>query len=86
MIEAVVKVNDPSGMHARPAGEIVRIVKNYPGCSVTLDNGSRKAGANSILGILSLGLKCGMDVTVRAEGENETVALEAVTSFISSLK
>lgn len=86
MIEAIVKVNDPAGMHARPAGDLVKLVKQYPGCAVSLDNGIRKVNANSILSILSLGLKCGAEVTVRAEGENEASALEAITSFIASLK
>lgn len=73
-------------MHARPAGELVKIVKQFPGCAITLDNGVRKVNANSILSILSLGLKNGAVVTVRAEGENEDAALEAVTTFIADLK
>lgn len=86
MIEAAVKISDPAGMHARPAGELVKIVKNFPGCTVTLDNGARKVNAGSILSILSLGLKCGAEATVRAEGISEEAALDAVTSFFASLK
>lgn len=86
MKESTIKVNDPAGMHARPAGELVKIIKQYPGCSVTLDNGTRKVNAGSILSILSLGLKYGAEATLRAEGENEDAAFEAVNSFFASLK
>lgn len=72
-------------MHARPAGDLVKIVKNFPGCTVTLDNGVRKVNAGSILSVLSLGLKCGAKVTVRAEGASEEAALEAVTTFFANL-
>lgn len=85
MKEKKVMIADPAGMHARPAGELVKIVKGCPGCTVTLDNGARKVSAASILSILSLGLKCGAEVTVRAEGGDEDAALKAVTEFICSL-
>lgn len=86
MKESVLTVNDPAGMHARPAGELVKIVKNYPGCAVTLDNGTRKVNAGSILSILSLGLKCGAEVTVRAEGADEDAAIEAISAFVRNMK
>lgn len=86
MKEAEIIITDPAGMHARPAGELVKAVKNCPGCTVTLDNGVRKVNASSILSILSLGLKCGATVTVRAEGENEEAVLGTVAGLIGSLK
>lgn len=86
MIQTKLSINDPAGMHARPAGELARLVKTFPGCSITLDNGVRKVNANSVLSILSLGLKHGAEVTICAEGENEEAAIGAVTAFISALK
>lgn len=86
MKEAKLIITDPAGMHARPAGELVKAVKGFPGCTVTLDNGMRKVSASSILSILSLGLKCGSEVTVRTEGENEETVLGTVAGLIGSLK
>ena len=86
MKESKLIITDPAGMHARPAGDLVRLVRNYPGCNVTLDNGVRKVSAASILSILSLGLKCGAEVIVRTDGGDEAATLEAVTGFIGSLK
>lgn len=85
MKQSILTINDPAGMHARPAGELVKIIKTFPGCTVTLDNGVRKANAASILSILSLGLKCGASVTVCAEGEREDEALKTVSDYIGNL-
>ena len=86
MKQFIATINDPAGMHARPAGELVKLVKTFAGCIISLDNGARKVNANSILSILSLGLKKGAQITVCAEGENEDAAIDAVKEFLLNLK
>ena len=70
-----------NGLHARPAGELVNMIKGLES-RVTLRTEAREAEARSILSILSLGLKCGTAVTVTAEGPDEERAAEQVAAFL----
>ena len=70
-----------NGLHARPAGELVNMIKGLES-RVSLGNGSRQVDGRSILSILSLGLKCGTAVTVTAEGSDEERAAEQVAAFL----
>ena len=74
----------PNGMHARPAGELVKLAKSLDG-KVTLATEVKSVSATSMLGILSLGLKSGAEITVTAEGGNEEANLTAVVDFIAAL-
>lgn len=73
-----------NGMHARPASELVKLAKGLDS-KIMLSNGVKQISATSMLGILSLGLKCGTEVTVSAEGGNEAENAQAVASFLSSV-
>lgn len=79
-----VTVQAPNGLHARPVGEIVRIVKSFAGTTVSLSTGAKTVSAASILGILSLGLKAGTEVEVSAEGPQEAAAVAALVRIIES--
>ena len=57
MTQETITIEAPSGLHARPVTELVRLVKSFAGTKVTLSTASREVRANSMLSILSLGLK-----------------------------
>jgi len=86
MKQFLATINDPAGMHARPAGEFVRLVKNFPECSITLDNGIKRVNANSIISILSLGLKTGAKLSVTADGADEESAIHALSEFFENMR
>lgn len=89
MTEKNIILNAPNGMHARPAGELVKLVKSLEGVKLSLDNGVKSVNAASMLSILSLGLKNGSSVTVKAEGTSpdaEAAAVETLCSFIEAIK
>ncbi len=79
-----VTIRAAHGMHARPAAEFVNLVKSL-GLAVSLRSGARSVSAASILGILSLGLKCGAEVEIVAQGKNARTGVETITSFIENL-
>ena len=83
VVEREVIVVPEAGLHARPAKEIV---KKARGCSsnITLAKGSREANAQSLMKLMALGAKKGDRVLIRAEGEDEVAAIEAVAGLISS--
>ncbi len=80
-----VVVAAPNGLHARPVGEIVRIAKSFPDSVVTVTSGEKTVKATSMLSILSLGLKKGVEVEVSADGGNEAGAVKAIVNLIQSV-
>ena len=80
-----ITIGAPNGLHARPAGELVRMVKSFDGTGITLATKAKKVNAASILSVLSLGLKAGTEVEISAEGPREEEALAAVVSFLTQL-
>ena len=82
MITKTVTITSPDGLHARPAGELVRTVKSFAGTTVTLATSVKKVNAAGMLSVLSLGLKAGTVVEIAADGPQETEALDAVVGII----
>lgn len=75
-------VTDADGIHARPAGLLVRVVKPLSS-QVFLSCGEKTADARKLLAVMSLGVRCGDTLTVRVSGENEKQDAQAVKSFLS---
>ena len=73
-------IKDPIGIHARPAGILGKKAKEYAAKITGAVNG-KEAEATKLLALMSLGVKCGDEVTVRAEGTDEMVAIEELKKF-----
>jgi len=76
----VVIVN-PSGLHARPAAEIVERATRFD-AEVTIDAGGRQASALSITQVIALGANVGDQVSVSATGDEAEEALAAVLAVL----
>ena len=74
-------ITDPLGMHARPAGLFVKEAAKYP-CKVTIAKDGKEVDAKKILGVMSLGVKQGMTVTITTDGDQEAEAKEALEAFL----
>lgn len=74
-------IRDPMGIHARPAGELVKAAAGFP-CNVTIEKDGRAVDAKRIMGVMSLGVKCGMEITLKTEGEQEDAAIDALSKFL----
>lgn len=74
-------ITDPMGIHARPAGELVKAAAAFP-CIVTIEKDGRAVDAKRIMGVMSLGVKAGMEITLRTEGEQEDEAMDALSKFL----
>ena len=84
MVSKTILLGAPNGMHARPAGELVKLAKGLDG-KVTLATAVKSVSATSMLGILSLGLKSGAEITVTADGGSEQANLDSVVDFIANI-
>ena len=74
-------VTDNEGIHARPAGELVKLVKGFQS-SVTLEKEGKSVDFRKLLALMGLGVKKGHEVTFTFEGEDEAAACEAVSKFM----
>lgn len=75
-------IHAPEGLHARPATSLIRLAKGFK--SITeLKKGDKVIKLNSMLNILSMGLKGGDTVTIFITGEDEQDAGEAINKFFT---
>ncbi len=78
MISKHVKI--PKDLHARPATLLIQKVQEFPDTKVWLVNNGKKIQTNSLIGILSMGLKKDDEIIMEVEGEEETA--EILKDFI----
>jgi phosphocarrier protein HPr len=83
MPERTVTVASAHGLHARPASLFVQAVNNS-GLSVQLTKGDKALNAASILGVISLGIEHGDEVTLSAEGDNADTVLDELAAFLAT--
>lgn len=73
-------ITDSVGIHARPAGLLVKAAAAYKS-KITITKGEKSAEAKKLMALMGLGVKCGDTVTVSIEGEDEDIAASAIESF-----
>ncbi|MBD5546356.1 MAG: HPr family phosphocarrier protein [Lachnospiraceae bacterium] len=78
-------ITDPVGIHARPAGLLVKEAKQYDS-TITITRDGKSADAKKLMALMSLGVKQGDTVTVDVEGgDEETVAAKMEDFFKNNL-
>lgn len=74
-------ITDPEGIHARPAGLLVKAVKEFA-CDIKIAKGEKAMNCKAIFGVMGLGVKNGDEVTLTFDGTDEDVACEAISKFM----
>lgn len=76
-------IKDELGIHARPAGLLVKEAKKYESeCTITKDGKTKKL--TQLMMLMSLGVKQGETVTVTVEGADEDVAIAGLKEFFEA--
>lgn len=75
-------IRDPVGIHARPAGEMARLLQGLD-CRVTVRCGEKTADGRSILDWMSLGAAHGTELHLSAEGRDANEALVRLKKFMN---
>lgn len=83
MPEITLTVTHEVGLHARPAALFVKKAGQF-GADVRVSHDESEVNAKSILQVLTLGVEQGAVITVRAEGEDASEALEALRTLVES--
>lgn len=76
-------INDPIGIHARPAGLLVKCASGFES-EITLECGGKSADAKRIFAVMGLGVKNGDEVIVTANGTDEDKACEALRELFAA--
>ncbi len=74
-------VNNPEGIHARPAGILVKEAQKYD-CEVTLVKAGKQADLKRLFAVMGLGVKQGAEVEVRVAGSDEEQAAAELAAFM----
>jgi phosphocarrier protein HPr len=80
MIEHELTVTNRLGLHARATAKLVQTVSGFK-CNITVAAKGREVNAKSIMGVMLLAAGQGSHVVVRADGEDEQAAIDAVTAL-----
>jgi phosphocarrier protein HPr len=83
MPERTVTIASAHGLHARPASLFVQAV-TASGLPVALTKGEKTLNAASILGVISLGIEHGDQVTLKAEGESADAVLDSLVELLTT--
>ena len=77
-------ITDPVGIHARPAGILVKEIKKFAGSTVTISKGEKSVNALKLMALMGMGIKQGDTVTVSVEGGDEEGVAAAIQDFFKN--
>ena len=81
MTERNIEIKNKLGLHARAAAKLVHTSARFKS-DIKIRKGDEEVDGKSILGILLLAAGRGSTITVRAHGEDENAALDAIQELI----
>ena len=74
-------ISDPLGLHARPAGMLVKAAAGFAS-TVTVTAPTGKADAKRLMAVMRLAAKQGMELTITVEGTDEEAAAASLQEFL----
>ena len=83
MISETVVIQNKVGLHSRPATSFIQKANEYK-CSVWIEKNERRVNAKSLLGVLSLGVLQGTEISIITDGPDEVDAIDAMVSLVNS--
>lgn len=83
MKELAYTITDPDGIHARPAGMLVKKMQEFKS-DVNIAKSGKGASAKKLFQVMKLGVKCGDAIVVTAQGEDEDEAVAAARAILEA--
>lgn len=81
MKEFTFTITDPQGIHARPAGLLIKEAKKYES-KITIAKGARTGDVKKIFAVMALGAKQGEEIKITVDGADEDTASAAMEAFL----
>ena len=76
-------IKDEIGLHARPAGMLVKEARKYKS-RIVIKCGEKSAEAIKLMALMSICIKCGNTITVEVNGEDESLCAENLKEFFKT--
>ncbi len=83
MIRKPVRINLNTGLEARPVAQLVQVASQF-NSEIYVESGKKKVNAKSIMGMMTLGLDMGEEITLSANGEDEAEAMASMEEYLNS--
>ena len=81
MVSKTLTVVNPPGLHLRPAGVLSQTAMKFK-CDVIIECGEKRIIAKSVLNVMAAGIKCGTEINLICDGEDEEAAMKTLTEAI----
>ncbi|SFL35546.1 phosphocarrier protein [Lachnospiraceae bacterium KH1T2] len=75
------KITDEVGLHARPAGLLVKAAKQYKS-DIKIEYNGKSSSAKALMAIMAMGIMKDAVIKVSVEGEDEAEAFEGIKKFM----
>ena len=79
MIKKPITINLSTGLEARPVAQLVQF-----NSEIYVEIGKKRVNAKSIMGMMTLGLDAGEEITLSANGEDEEAAMAGIEQYLSN--
>lgn len=83
MIKKTITINMSTGLEARPVAQLVQVASQFDS-DIHVEVGKKKVNAKSIMGMMTLGLDVGEEITVSITGDDEEAAMSSIVKFLSN--
>ena len=83
MTRKTIRIELASGLEARPVAMLVQIASQFES-SIYVENEGARFNAKSIMGMMTLGLSSGEEITVSADGKDEGAAIREIEKNLST--
>lgn len=83
MLSKTLTVVNPSGLHLRPAGVLSQTAMKFKS-DIIIEYGEKRIVAKSVLNVMAAGIKCGAEINLICDGEDEAAAMKTMTEAIES--
>ncbi|MDO5406819.1 MAG: HPr family phosphocarrier protein [Eubacteriales bacterium] len=85
MLKKTITIGLSSGLEARPVAMLVQIASQYDSM-IYVENQNARVNAKSIMGMMTLGMGSGEEITVSADGADEGAAMDEIEKYLMGEK
>ncbi|QTQ14042.1 HPr family phosphocarrier protein [Treponema parvum] len=85
MISREITIQNPTGLHTRPANDFVTLANTFQS-DISIRKNEKTANAKSIIKLLRIGISQNDTVVLEADGADEEKAVQALAEFIDRLE
>lgn len=83
MKEISLKIENETGLHARPASLLVQVASKFNG-QIEICSGAKSCDGKSLIAIMAMSIRSGDEIVIKASGENEDLLLNEMENLIKS--